>query len=919
MKGSTKFFILMMSGASGAATLAYQVVWLWRLALVFGITTLFAEVVTVLAGMAAGVWIWGRLADRRPQSSLTLFAAVQLATGLHALANLGMLQGVTALYVGLYPSLADHTNIFAGVQFLLGAVVILPPAILSGGTVPLLARHLASNDGAIVGSVGAVYGWNALGSATGAAALTFGLLPAVGLNSTVALAAVVNVLVGMAALWAEMRSRKRADPEHAAPVPIPSDLTGDFPHRIAELLILVGFTVSASALTTFEVGWVRLIAMAIGSSVYVYGLALVAGLAGMGIGSALYSRVQRTPEAHRRSFAVLECMIAFSAALSMLILPRMPFWFARLFPFLRDAFVPQIAVLFVATAIVALLPWLFFGAMFTAVIGSIRGAATPLTRTIGAAYLASTLGAATRVCLAEFALMATVGLHAMMNVAVLATVSAAFAVWWRVRDPRRRRLEVLAPAVAALLILAMEPAWPREVFAAGIGLVAPRLRSDETLGEIARGMRLLYYRDGRNATISVDQTGQTLFLRSNGVANASTDPVDRAHQLLLGHLPMLLHAAPTNVLILGLGTGITAAAVARYPVRQIDIVEGEPAVTEAAKFFDSYAHRVLDDPRVHLIIGDSRNRLLGARQQYDVVISDPSDLWVAGTGSLATLEYYRIVVGRLNRGGVFAQCIHTRALLPDDLDLLTATFHAVFPRMQVWTSASGDLLLLGTRDPVAWNYTRLKQHYAQTQGVADDLKSAGIWHPFALFGAQLLAENESDHLAGGIDELHTDDRPLLEFRSPRSLYIDTAPKIAEELNSFRGPDPPTIAGFEPQRDLDAEGAYLLGFSYASVGRTDLAIKYMELGITMAPGRPMFFVGIGNQYRAAGRVADARKAYERALSLDLNNVEALVSLGEIRLEEGQLDWTRVLSDRALRLAPQDARVHALIDRLQEVEH
>src|SRR5690348_7859390 len=136
----------MMSGISGAATLAYQVMWLPRLALLFGGPTLITGIVTVLGGMAAGAWIWGRLADRCPQSDLIFFAAVQLATGLHALANLGILHGVTALYVGLYTLSADHGTIFAGMQVMLGAVVILPSAILSGGSVPLLARRLPSND-----------------------------------------------------------------------------------------------------------------------------------------------------------------------------------------------------------------------------------------------------------------------------------------------------------------------------------------------------------------------------------------------------------------------------------------------------------------------------------------------------------------------------------------------------------------------------------------------------------------------------------------------------------------------------------------------------------------------------------------------------------------------------------------------------
>jgi tetratricopeptide (TPR) repeat protein len=265
------------------------------------------------------------------------------------------------------------------------------------------------------------------------------------------------------------------------------------------------------------------------------------------------------------------------------------------------------------------------------------------------------------------------------------------------------------------------------------------------------------------------------------------------------------------------------------------------------------------------------------------------------------------------------QAIRARGLLPDDVDRLAATLHAVFPHMQVWMSAPGNWLLLGTRDSVAWDYARLQQHFAQTPGVADDLNSIGIWQPFALFGAQILAENESAAFTRDIAEFNTDDRPALEFRAPRSFYVETMSKIARELNPFRRPDAPPILGFDPQRDLDAEGVYLLGFAYASMGQSDLAIRYMERSTAMAFDRPMFFVGLGNQYRAAGRISEARAAYERALSLDLNNVEALVSLGEIRLDEGQLEWSRVLSDRALRLAPQDARVHALMDRLQEMEH
>ena len=365
------------------------------------------------------------------------------------------------------------------------------------------------------------------------------------------------------------------------------------------------------------------------------------------------------------------------------------------------------------------------------------------------------IGATAGAWLAEFAFLPSIGLQATMRVGVLAAVGAGVAVWWRSRAPKLRRVAALSPAVAALLVAVLLPPWPREVFATGIGFIAPRLAPDETLSEIVKRMQLLYYRDGRRATISVDQTGQTRFLRSNGKTVASTDPIDMASQLLLGHLPMLLHPAPRDILVLGLSNGLTLASVSRYPARRIDVVEPEPAVAQAARLFDAYTRNVLGDSRVHLIFGDGRNRLLVVPKQYDVVVSEASDMWVAGAGSQASREFYRIVGARLNPGGIFAQSLQTQGLLPDDLDFLAATFHSVFPHMQIWTSAPGNLIFLGTRDSVAWDYTRLQNHFAQTQGVAADLNTMGIWRPFALFGAQVLGESESDAFTREIDESNT--------------------------------------------------------------------------------------------------------------------------------------------------------------------
>ena len=920
VKGLTKSFTFVLAAASAAAAFLYLAVWMRRVALTFGDTS-FVDTTAISAfvgGMALGAWIWGHLADRRPRSGLVIFAALQLATGVYGVASLWILHGVEALYLYVYPPFADHSILIASVQIILIAVFIFPAAVLMGGLPLLLARRGLSDDSETVGSAGAVYGWSALGAALGAVMTTYVLLPRVGLRSTVLLAAAVTVLVGASAFWMEMRSRRGAEP-FSAKCSVPTfDLDGESSASFVKFLFLLAFLIAGFAVVIFQVAWVRLIAMVIGPSIYVYGAWVVVALTGIGIGSVLYGVMRRAGGEHQRWLAGLEFVLALTMALAMIFFPRIPYIFAHFFPLIRNSFGRQMLAQFLAVAIGTLLPALFFGAIFPTVIGGLRGGSGRFGSATGGACIAGAIGAMAGAWLAEFVFLPGIGLQATMRVGVLAAAGAGVAVWWRSRAPKLGRAVAVSPAIAALLVAVLLPAWPREVFATGIGFIAPRLAPDETLNEIVKRMQLLYYRDGRGATISVDETGQTRFLRYDGKTVASTDPVDRASQLLLGHLPMLLHRAPRDILMLGLSDGLTLASVSRYPVQRIDVVEPEPAVAQAARLFDSYTRNVLGDSRVHLMFGDGRNRLLVVPKQYDVVISEASDMWVAGAGSEASREFYRIVGARLNPGGIFAQSIHTQGLLPDDLDYLAATFHSVFPHMQIWTSSPGNLILLGTRDLVGWDYGRLQNHFAQIQGVAADLNSMGIWRPFALFGAQVLGESESDAFTREVDEFNTDDRPTLEFRAPRSLYVETTASIAKEINPFRRPDAPAIAGFDPQHDLDADGTYLLGFAYASMGQNDLAIRYMERSTAMAPDRAMFLVGLANQYRAAGRVMDARGAYERALKLDLNNVEALVSLGEIRLDEGQLEWTRVLSERALQLAPQDARVHDLIDRLQDAE-
>jgi spermidine synthase len=149
---------------------------------------------------------------------------------------------------------------------------------------------------------------------------------------------------------------------------------------------------------------------------------------------------------------------------------------------------------------------------------------------------------------------------------------------------------------------------------------------------------------------------------------------------MLAHLPMLLHAAPHQVLVIGFGAGGTAWSLSRYEALQrLDIVEFVPGVIRAARFFPEVNHNVLTDPRLRVIIDDGRNYLLVTPETYDVVSVDTLDPKHAGNGNLYTREFYELSKRVLKPGGIFVQWLPYHQVDNASLKLIARTFQHVYP------------------------------------------------------------------------------------------------------------------------------------------------------------------------------------------------------------------------------------------------
>ncbi len=797
---------------SGASGLVYEVLWTRRLTHVFGSTTL--AVSTVLAafmgGLAAGSYFLGGWADRHRDRALRTYGLLEIAIGILGLAVPAMLKAVEAVYLGLAPALENAPMAFFAVQFVLVGLVLVLPCVLMGGTLPILARWLVGREDEIGARIGALYAANTLGAAIGTGAAAYLLLPR-------ARRAPGRARRGRRSTSSPDSSRspgRTARPHPggaAAPVPAESAAPPGAAEAVPETssgarLVLAATALSGFACMVDEVAWARLFALVFGSSVYAFGLMLLLFLVGMAIGSAIFSRIRRSPPERVLGIALVAGTLA--ALLGIAAAPRLPVLYMRGFPAVRDsfAFVQLAQVLETARLLLPLA--VAFGVAFPAAIAAVASLER-MGRGVGRVTAWNTVGTVGGAFLAGFVLVPRLGLRATLTVAAIATgVGGVLALR---RDAsafvRRAGVATAAAAIAGALFL---PAWPLNLLAQGAGFYAAIYENVPGLLAAEKRSELLFYKDGIATTLSVDRQGTHRFYRSNGKTDASTDPGDMANQLLLGHLPMLAHKDPKDVFVLGLGTGVSAAAIARYPVKSIEIADIEAGAAEATRLFAPENRNILADPRVKFLVADGRNALLARKKTYDVILSDPSDVWVAGVGNLFTKEFYALARSRLNPGGVMIQWFHGHSLPPEQMKLIVATFRSEFPHTSFWRPNRGDVILLGTVEPTPWDLERIRARITAVPGVREDLLSMGFWHPLAIFAPFVLDGDDMARMLADVRELHSDDRPVIEYLSPRAGYEDTASVNDAGVQSLQTKLLPPIAGYEEARDLDARARYLLG-------------------------------------------------------------------------------------------------------------
>jgi len=766
-------FLFFLSGATG---LIYELLWVRVLYQSFGST--IQSVTTVVAaymgGLGLGAWLFGRRADRSPRPAV-LYGWLEIAIGIFGILSPLVLGVAHSVYIATASALALDGAASVALRFGLAALVLLIPTTLMGGTLPVLTRALMGEDrGLLKPSLGRLYGLNTLGAMMGTALAGFFLIEFVGVRMSLWLTAAINLAIGVAAI---RLAREQSLPDPGREPEEEPIFPRDSLTTVA--LVLLGLTAFASLLN--EIAWTRVLIMLVGGSTYAFTLILLVFLLGIGLGSLIVARRSAPRGETAATAALAQGVTGVGAALLFLFFGLLPSYIIAVFQVPGWNAASRLMLMGVAVGAVVLIPAIGMGMTFPLLTDLTARSRAARGADVGAAYALNTIGSILGAVLTGFVLVVALGTQATLRVGLVVNGLAALALAGLAargvaegsHEDRRLRVRVLSAAglgTLALVAAAAAPGWSTRLIDLG-----PTIYARQQMDKVARqrfldhrGVRQLAFREGANATVSVWEGESGRSLRVNGKVDGS-DRGDMDTQVMLGLAPAVARTGATSALVIGYGTGVTAHVLAAVPsVQRLKVVELEPAVVQMDSFFVGVNGSVLTRPGVRVVIDDARSAFQLDRERYDVIVSEPSNPWVAGVATLYTPEFFRIARARLSDDGVFCQWIQLYQLPLPIVAGIVRSLHEVFPYVHVWFGGSADLVVLASPRPI--NYDRV--WLTQLLGPGGQLKTLSrewlsIDNTDQYFGRMLLGDSGVARLIRRATLEHSDDQPRLEFVAAR--------------------------------------------------------------------------------------------------------------------------------------------------------
>jgi predicted membrane-bound spermidine synthase len=683
------YFVFVLSGFSG---LVYESIWSHYLKLYLGHSAYAQSLVLIIfmGGMALGANIASRCSTRIRDVLLT-YAVVEALIG-----GLGLL--FHPLFVGMtswsYDTVLPALHSPALVQLFrwsMAALLMLPASVLMGATFPLMTASVLRQGGDNAGRlIATLYFCNSIGASVGAVLSGFVLIGLVGLPGTVLTAAVINLLVAVSAysIAGEIGTGTLPVPANAGERPV-----GTTRQLMILLLLCSGITGLSSFM--YEVGWIRMLSLVLGASSHSFELMLSAFILGIALGGLW---IRKHIDSSRNPMGLLACVQLFMGLLALLSLFSYGATFGVMSHIMHVLRPSEEGYLWFNISshlicVFVMIPVTFFAGMTLPLITAVLLRHGHGEKAVGAVYAVNTVGAILGTVIAVWLAMPLLGLKGTIVAGALLDIFLALLLW---HSQRNFRAVGVASVLALLMLLITLP---------GFKLDARKMASGVYRTGSVLDITPIFHQDGRTASIDVfSQKDNSVVISTNGKPDASIGTngsitPDEPTMTLAGVLPLMMHHAPANVAVIGMGSGMTGAAMLQDSrIKSLDMIEIEPAIIEGARVLSHRADPLFTDPRAHIHIDDAKSFFAMQQSRYDVIVSEPSNPWVSGVSGLFSDQFYDRIQHHLAPGGYLVQWLHIYESNSGLVRSIVGALQKTFPRYEVWASNSGDIIIIAGRD-----------------------------------------------------------------------------------------------------------------------------------------------------------------------------------------------------------------------------
>ncbi len=797
-------FVSMAFFLSGGCGLVYEVLWTRYLADLMGATSLsqFVVLMVFMGGLALGAILIGRLVDRE-RNGLLYYGWLEVGIGLYAVLFPFLFSKVAGVFIYIGTNFEPGSLSLLALKLLIASLLIAMPSVAMGGTLPAVTRYLTRSQTGLRGNISLLYGLNSLGAVLGVLLGGFFLVYRYGLSGSMISVGVINICLGFVAVAGarffarnkEITTEEGSSRHSRVGERLDTHIYKSYTARRA--IVIAGL--SGLAAMALQVAWIRYFVIVLGATHGAFTIVVAAFILGLGLGALLVRTrwIGRFPLA--TVLATIFALISTTIGLGLFFYGRLPFEIGRFLAIIaRTPFawpfheIMKFGICFT----LMLLPTVASGMILPICVRIANRGAARVGRDVALVYGFNTLGSLLGIFIASQLLFRMLTLPRTLQLIMLIYLATTFFLAFILKDKGRKRILALTVVLMMTHFVFWQPWSPVQFIVERIDFgQIPPVEYEDFVRE-NRGYKVVEDRQGPDVqatVLDISSSPEDVYraLLINGKPDASNDinGPDMVTQVLLGHLPMLLHPAPKNVFVLGLGSGITSAEILKFPeVEKVVTVELAAEVFEASKNFAADNGRFWENPKHRMVIDDGKTFLRLSKEKFDVISMEPTNIWQKGMAGLFSEEFFGLVKSRLSPGGVVVQWLHTYKIDNSTFNIILKTFSQVFPGASIFEVGTGDVLLVGYGEQWQLDPQNLEQRFYQPQILAVQ-KQVGDVNPAALLLREVLGrESFRAYTSAVAAPVNNDNFPVLERAAEYGHFIKQPVTILAELDSRLDPD-----------------------------------------------------------------------------------------------------------------------------------